>query len=419
MPVQKFHRQTEAIAESPGGRRPMHSVGVAVFPIDAGVAAATAEAVEARRGVVVVAGRESEDGQLSDDQLLLRSFENAGEAFYYFGFHGGDDIEKRIRRLRVNAPVARSSPIVSPKRAKFVNPNVSPMPPPPSPTRPISVPPPMPPLVWNALTTSPFFAAAAAAAPMLVPVPVVAVAAPVPMPMPVVVSPTPIPVVAVAAPVPMPPPPPPPRIEPVAGPTCRPSLRLPEKHKPLLFWDTETSGLSRSDAVCQLAYALVVDNVVVRRFDAILKLPPGVTIGWRAQQVHGISTMRCAREGVGAREVLETFAILAHEVLSDGGRLVAHNSAFDVRLLQQTREAWGVVDSGKNRRIDQCFCTMRVSKPYSTLTTINGRQKAFGLAEMYEHLFGHPPAWAKLHCARADVEVLMFGFFGGVHLGWF
>jgi DNA polymerase III epsilon subunit-like protein len=212
----------------------------------------------------------------------------------------------------------------------------------------------------------------------------------------------------------MPPPPPPP-----PAPPSRPPLTLPDGHKPLLVFDTETTGLKPA-IVCQLAYMVIEDGNITSEYDQLLKLPAGVRIGKQAQAVHGISTKDCATRGVDAPEALDAFARECSRILSAGGRVVAHNTKFDVRAIRETRLAHNVIDHSENQTIEDSdtFCTMAMSKGYSPLTDRAGRRKAFRNEELYFYFFGSPPSWARLHNALDDVSVTALNYSAGLGRGW-
>ena len=183
---------------------------------------------------------------------------------------------------------------------------------------------------------------------------------------------------------------------------------------PILVWDTETTGL-HNPHIIQLAYSLLWPDGTVRRTSAYLKLLPGVHIDPRARAVHGISAATLEREGQEPNTVLNCFFSVINLVRARNGRMVAHNAQFDLKALRITAEAAGLY---VNDMDEYCFCTLQMSKHHSPLLTANGRQKAFKLNEMYKHLHGEEPTWAKLHDAMADVDVLSHCVLRGVEVGW-
>ena len=202
------------------------------------------------------------------------------------------------------------------------------------------------------------------------------------------------------------------------GPPDRPGLCMPSEHRPVLVFDTETTGLKPA-IVCQLAYIVVENGAVTTEYDELLRLPKGVKIERRAQDVHGISTNDCASRGVDAREALEEFARECTRILGQNGRVVAHNAQFDVRAIRETRAAHKLVGSALSAlEVGDTFCTMKESKIYSPLTDKAGRKKAFRNEEMYHFFHGVGPTWAKLHSALDDVHVTALNYARGSHAGW-
>ena len=209
------------------------------------------------------------------------------------------------------------------------------------------------------------------------------------------------------------PPPPPP------APPSRPPLTMTSGHKPALIFDTETIGLKPA-IVCQLAYLIVEDGAVSTEYDQLLKLPAGFRIGKQAQAVHGISNKDCATRGVDAPEALEIFARECARILAVGGRIVAHNSKFDVRAIRETRSAHGVIDYSENQTLEDkdTFCSMTASKQHSPLVDKAGRRKNFRNEELYAHFYGGAPSWARLHNALDDVRVTALNYSAGLRNSW-
>lgn len=204
----------------------------------------------------------------------------------------------------------------------------------------------------------------------------------------------------------------------------------------VLCWDTETAGLGKP-AICQLAYILVDRNRDVQTYDKIWKLPSGIFMNKDAQKIHGISMEQC-KAGADATDELLKFWKLAQQVIDDGGVVLGHNIAFDVRAFNFTCEQWGLPNSLEHKHM---IDTMKLSKPYSPLKTSNNRQKAFKNEELCElaesnmcsnpfadtrklcccadkHLWGRYPAWARLHSAMDDVHVTILNYRRGREEGW-
>lgn len=193
------------------------------------------------------------------------------------------------------------------------------------------------------------------------------------------------------------------------------------KHsRPVMFFDTETTSIS-PPIVCQLAFVVFESGVPVFQYDNVLTLPANTTVAPQAFKVHGISTRDCSTKGVCAEQALEVFAAIAKGTLSQGGRVVAHNSQFDCRAIQTTRNAWRIIETPENPELtrDEFFCTMKESKKYSNLLDKRGNRKAFRNSELYQHFNDRrEPTWARLHSAIDDVLVTAHNYISGEHAGW-
>jgi DNA polymerase III epsilon subunit-like protein len=159
---------------------------------------------------------------------------------------------------------------------------------------------------------------------------------------------------------------------------------------------------------------------LVKTYDELFQLPFGARIETRAQEVHKISATDCAERGVDPVAALEAFALECYSVLLKGGRIVAHNAAFDVRAVRETRQAHDIISFGENQDLElkDTLCTQKASRKYSPLKDKANRQKVFSNEELYEFLYGQKPVWAKLHSALSDVHVTLLNYTGGVSRGW-
>ncbi len=191
-----------------------------------------------------------------------------------------------------------------------------------------------------------------------------------------------------------------------------PELDVSQIKEELIFADTETTGIHQP-FVLQLAYYHIKGGVV-EEYCEVLKLPSGVRIDPVAQRVHGI-TLEMTHNGADPTVELTKFLDVCERVLASGGKVVFHNSSFDCRAINQTADKLGM---GRRLDVDKTLCTMKTSAQHSPLKTVNGRRKAFRLEELYSHLHGVPPAWAKLHDAAADTRVLVHSFVAASRLGW-
>ena len=207
---------------------------------------------------------------------------------------------------------------------------------------------------------------------------------------------------------PPPPPTPTPRSE-------RPELDPASFNRPTLVFDTETAGLGKP-GICQLAYVLY-ENATVSEYNKILRLPAGVRIAKQAEAVHGITQAR-SDAGAPAEPELRAFRALVDRLLTSTPRgvVLGHNVSFDCRAFNYSSAELGLdltpLEAG------DMLCTMSASSKHSPLKTVNNRRKQFRLSELYEHLFGAPPDFARLHNALDDVHVTALCYRKGLDRGW-
>lgn len=94
----------------------------------------------------------------------------------------------------------------------------------------------------------------------------------------------------------------------------------------LLFLDTETTGLTDDDRLCQLAYKC--DDIVVNEL-----FNPGREIGYGAMAVHHITN-----EQVREKELFQESAhyeFLKNLLDDENVILVAHNAPFDIKMIER------------------------------------------------------------------------------------
>ena len=97
----------------------------------------------------------------------------------------------------------------------------------------------------------------------------------------------------------------------------------------VVVFDTETTGCSRWDEICQIAAVEYVDGVRARTF-SVYVCPTCEMNPW-AERVHGLSLDFLSENGLAPEEAMRQF----FEFLGSDALLVAHNSKFDLRMLNQ------------------------------------------------------------------------------------
>ncbi len=100
----------------------------------------------------------------------------------------------------------------------------------------------------------------------------------------------------------------------------------------VVVFDTETTGCSRFDEICQIAAVEYVGGVHARSFSVYVcptcEMSPG------AEGVHGLSMDFLSEHGLAPEEAMRRF----FEFLGNDVLLVAHNNRFDMRMLNQECE---------------------------------------------------------------------------------
>ena len=97
----------------------------------------------------------------------------------------------------------------------------------------------------------------------------------------------------------------------------------------VVVFDTETTGCSRYDEICQIAAVEYVNGVQTRTFNSYIC--PSCEMNPWAEGVHGLSLDFLAKHGLAPEVAMRRF----FEFLGSDVLLVAHNNKFDMRMLNQ------------------------------------------------------------------------------------
>ena len=111
----------------------------------------------------------------------------------------------------------------------------------------------------------------------------------------------------------------------------------------VVVFDTETTGCSRCDEICQIAAVEYVNGVQTRTFNSYIC--PSCEMNPWAEGVHGLSLDFLSKHGLAPEEAMRQF----FDFLGSDALLVAHNNKFDMRMLNQ--------ECGK---FDLCFAPERI-----------------------------------------------------------
>ena len=97
----------------------------------------------------------------------------------------------------------------------------------------------------------------------------------------------------------------------------------------VVVFDTETTGCTCSDEICQLAAAEYVNGYLSRTMNVYLR--PTCEMNPRAEAIHGLSIEFLELNGIDPAEGLRQF----FDFLGENVLLVAHNNKFDMGMLQR------------------------------------------------------------------------------------
>ena len=187
-----------------------------------------------------------------------------------------------------------------------------------------------------------------------------------------------------------------------------------------LVYDTETNGgAGDHNFVIELGYLVLTrEHKRICEFEQLYLLPRGHKINKYAQQAHGITLQDLKSKGVHPLDEhrgIYGFFAWVDKVHGNGGKVIAHNTPSDARVMTNTARYHGM---DRELSADECFCTMRNSTSHCGLLNRRGAPKPPKNEELYECLFGAPPRWAGLHGALDDSYVTALSFKEGARLGW-
>lgn len=173
-----------------------------------------------------------------------------------------------------------------------------------------------------------------------------------------------------------------------------------------LFFDTETTGVSKTSNLVSIAWLLANDEGVTLHSEYHIIKPEGWIIPEETIKIHKITQTTAERFGANQRDVLWRFLWFVNEA----DVLVAHNIQFDQKIVNNALKTYlghslMLEDYGK-----RLFCTMMHAKEVVGRVTRNNKFKNPTLTEMYTQLFGSAPV-GQLHNAMVDVQVLTQCFF--------
>lgn len=179
-------------------------------------------------------------------------------------------------------------------------------------------------------------------------------------------------------------------IEQIGGLDCNQSQHWPLEPCVIVF-DTETTGFSNTSKVIELGYIIYSKSgTEVKRFSTLIKYNPPLVI--KNSHIHKIKSRDLIERGRDLIDVLEYFL----RDIKHCDTIVAHNIAFDLRMLRATaydvcRELIEALDD------IQVICTIKLSKTYLN------RTKAIKLSELYNTIFDED--YEQTHSALDDTRM--------------
>lgn len=148
-------------------------------------------------------------------------------------------------------------------------------------------------------------------------------------------------------------------------------------------WDTETTDKFPDDApleeapyIIQLACVKYVNDVEIGTFETLIRLPTGVHSSEGAVAVHGITDALVMRDGISFDDAWRKF----RDFVGEHTTLVAHNNAFDERVLRANLKRFGHDASFLDERKLLCTWLLRREKMFR-----DGK-----LTQIYEEFFNKP-----------------------------
>jgi DNA polymerase III subunit epsilon len=156
--------------------------------------------------------------------------------------------------------------------------------------------------------------------------------------------------------------------------------------RPVMIFDTETTGTSRYDRVLEFAGVRFGPGEETRVFSSLIN--PERAISYHAQRIHGISASMVSSQ--------PTFRELHGDIWSfmDGAVCIAHNLSFDARFMMQEFES-----VGRTLQMNG-LCSLKISRQVHPERRGKGAHKLENLAAL------HGLSTSGAHRAMADVEML-------------
>ncbi len=178
-----------------------------------------------------------------------------------------------------------------------------------------------------------------------------------------------------------------------------------------LLLDTETTGFSGIVNIIQFSWMLCNDQFEqIKLEDYVIKLGEvncttiemamaTITSRLNAEMIHGISQEMSDSMGTPFADVAQKF----YEVLKQCTYIVAHNAAFDKRIILAELTNYNLNDIITEFNKKSVLCTMKNCTKLTGLLNITGKAKPPKLDELYRHLFHVSIPYNEQHNSKYDV----------------
>ena len=191
----------------------------------------------------------------------------------------------------------------------------------------------------------------------------------------------------------------------------------------LLVFDTETTGLPPKGErfvnkanleqwphTVQFSYVIydTDTNKLLKTYDSIIKLRPGVIITEESYTFHHISNKMSETKGADVNAVLREFLADCAQV----DMLVGHNISFDYNMVKAEMMRYAAAYISEDTKMlasKRMYCTARETYGYCSIPAINWKGEKYfkypTLKELYQKLFEETPQ--NLHNSLNDVLVTL------------
>ena len=147
----------------------------------------------------------------------------------------------------------------------------------------------------------------------------------------------------------------------------------------VVVFDTETTGMTNDDEICQIAAAEYVCGKLSRTL--ALYICPTCEMNPWAEGVHGLSLDFLSEDGMAPEEAMrQFFAFVGEDAL-----LVAHNAPFDLRMLRQECAKFDLAFSPQGVEVCDTLALARYRRPDLECHALSHLIDALGIDAVNSH----------------------------------